>query len=97
MSLTAETESAYESYAAARPNAVLQAVFLSKNTEFQRWIEKLRQGCWGPVTETMAANFIREYCQITSRSELNTNADAHKRFEQLLNKFKTDSESKNAA
>jgi hypothetical protein len=85
----AEREAAYESYATLRPNLILQSVLLCKNEKFHRWIEKRLQGCWGEMNEGMAINFVREYCRITSRSELNTNARAGELFEKLLNEFKT--------
>jgi hypothetical protein len=93
----AEREAAYESYATMRPNVVLQAVFLCKEESFHRWIEKRLQGCWGNYDETMAVNYLREYCHITSRSELNTNARAAELFEQLLKEFKTNCENQHVA
>jgi hypothetical protein len=68
---------------------VLQAVGLCRNASFHRWIEKRLQGNWGPVDEAFAANFIREYCHIKSRSELATNVKACALFRLLMREFQT--------
>lgn len=76
---------------------VLQAVGLCRNESFHRWIEKRLQGCWGPVDEAFAANFVREYCRIKSRSELATNVKASALFRNLLKEFQAREEMPNVA
>ncbi len=71
-------------------NHTLESVFICRNEDFQKWIQKRLQGCWGEIDEPMAANFIREYCRIKSRGELNTNIEARERFEKLLKEFQRD-------
>jgi hypothetical protein len=71
-------------------NYTLESVFICRNEDFHRWIERRLQGCWGKYDEAMAANFIRDYCRIASRSELNTNAEARGKFEGLLKEFQRD-------
>jgi len=90
MSLAVETESAYQSYAAMRPDIVLQAVLLCKDESFHRWIDARLQGCWGRYDEAMAVNYLREYCGIKSRSELKENEEAQQKFEALVKEFQRD-------
>ena len=71
-------------------NHITESVFICRNEDFHRWIERRLQGCWGKIDEAMAANFIREYCRVTSRSELKTNIEAQKRFDSLINEFRHD-------
>lgn len=68
-------------------NHTLESVFICRNEDFQQWVQKRLQGCWGKIDEPMAANFIREFCHIGSRSELKTNEQARIRFETILDEF----------
>jgi hypothetical protein len=71
-------------------NHTLESIFICRNEDFHRWIEKRLQGCWGKYNEEMAANYVRECCGIASRSELKTSDAARAKFEALLKEFRRD-------
>jgi len=71
-------------------NLTRESVFICRNEDFHRWIEKRLQGCWGKYDEEMAANYVRQCCGIKSRSELSTNEEAQRKFVALVKEFQRD-------
>jgi hypothetical protein len=66
-------------------NRVKQAGMLCRTTEFQKWVA----GVEGEeeFSEKLAADFIYEYCEIDSRTELNGNKQAQNLFDALVLDF----------
>jgi hypothetical protein len=60
-------------------NRVQKAAILCKNTDFMDFI--------GAITEDMAARKLCQACGITSRSELNGNVEAQKKFDDLVKDY----------
>lgn len=58
------------------------AGILPRIDSFREWVGTFTNG--QPVTVEIAAAFIREVCQVSSRAELATNPRAERRFHQLL-------------
>ena len=71
--------------------AVKLAAMLCKDENFQNWImnqDEIRYPT--ESTEDMAARWLREQLDITSRAELKTNAEARKAFEEIVDTFRGD-------
>jgi hypothetical protein len=66
-------------------NRVQKAGMLCKTREFQYWLTKVNQA--ERASENDAINAIYKICHITSRTELNGNADAQKLFDELVNAY----------
>jgi len=65
--------------------AVTRAALLAKDERFKAWVAQ-RNG-WGSCAESNAAEEIRVYCKISSRSEIGANKGAYQRFSQLETEF----------
>lgn len=65
--------------------AVTSAVMLCRDSQFINWLHTER--CIGEPTEQQAAIYLKTYCDIQSRSELKTNADARAKFDGLRREF----------
>lgn len=61
----------------------MDAALVCKNPEF--WEYARRDGY--PATEDGAAQLVRAYCGVGSRSDLNTNPEAARRFAMLMSHF----------
>lgn len=70
----------------AGERAVTTAGMLSRNQKFQTWASYKVGATSGP-SEIVAADYIRSYCGIDSRSELATNHAARGLFERLEAEF----------
>ena len=58
-----------------------QAGIRCHDTQFQRWIAKKIKA--ESVSETEVAEFVRNYCMVSSRSDLDSNAEARNIWNQL--------------
>lgn len=67
---------------------VASAGMLCKNERFIKWL--FNKGKIDVEEEIKAEEFVRSYCGIKSRAELNTNYEARERFKKLRGLFKTD-------
>jgi hypothetical protein len=67
--------------------AIASAGMLCRNLRFQQWIH--REGLALDISEDGAIAALREYCGITSRTELKTNREARKVFLELAQQFQT--------
>jgi len=65
--------------------AVDIAGLLCRNNRFMAWLAD--RGYARDDTEASAIEAIREFCSIRSRSELATNEDARRKFNELKNEF----------
>jgi hypothetical protein len=65
---------------------VASAGMLCKNERFINWLHK--NGKIDVKDETKAEEFVRSYCGIKSRADLNTNYEARERFKKLRELFK---------
>ena len=59
------------------------AARLCREPAFRLYVGGKLHGMYLEATETAAAEYLREYCGITSRAELDHNPEAAERFEQL--------------
>lgn len=62
-------------------NIVQLAGMLPRNPDFRAWVEYISVPPQAPTIDE-AAEFIRVICQVGSRRELLTNAEAEQRFHQ---------------
>lgn len=67
-------------------NRVKQAGILCKSTEFQYWL-KNELGAINKSSEVDAVQYLYEHCGISSRTELNGNEAAIKKYEELIDEY----------
>jgi len=65
--------------------AVQSAAMLCRNPKFQRWM--CDNGFAFGTSELDCSDGLRDHCKVESRSELKTNREARKLFEDLRNAF----------
>jgi hypothetical protein len=68
-------------------NRVKKAGMLCRNREFQYWLKDT--GHTTGITEEDAVAFMYEYCGIASRSELNGNAEAKAKFDEMVGEYES--------
>lgn len=66
-------------------NRVMQAGMLCRTREFQYWLKENK--LLERISEDEAINALYKLCGITSRTELNGNADAQKKFDEMVNDY----------
>jgi len=66
-------------------NRVMQAGMLCRTREFQYWLKETK--LLERISEDEAINALYKLCVINSRTELNGNADAQKKFEEMVNDY----------
>lgn len=66
-----------------RLNLVQMAGMLARDDQFQAMVSEFVEG---PMDAMLAARFIRVVCEVESRRELATNAEAAQRFHDLIRK-----------
>jgi hypothetical protein len=66
-------------------NRVMQAGMLCRTREFQYWLKETK--LLERISEDEAINALYKLCGITSRTELNGNADAQKKFDEMVNDY----------
>ncbi len=64
-----------------------QAGLLCKQADFQRFAASRLHLPQASCQESVAAEYLRHQCRITSRRDLNTSAEARERFERLRTDF----------
>ena len=69
-------------------NRVKQAGILCKNSEFQYWLNKVL-GATTKQSEAEAIQHMYRHCGINSRTELNGNESAIKKYEELINEYES--------
>ena len=68
-------------------NRVKKSGMLCRNREFQYWLKET--GKAEGTTEEEAIEFIYQTCGITSRSELNGNAEAKAKFDEMVGEYES--------
>jgi hypothetical protein len=66
-------------------NRVMQAGMLCRTREFQFWLKETK--LLERISEDEAINALYKLCVINSRTELNGNADAQKKFDEMVNDY----------
>lgn len=66
-------------------NRVKQAGILCKHSDFQYWLMITKQA--GKNTETEAVKALYNRCGISSRTELNGNEEAIKKYEEMIDEY----------
>jgi hypothetical protein len=66
-------------------NRVMQAGMLCRTREFQFWLKETK--LLERISEDEAINALYKLCGITSRTELNGNADAQQKFDEMVNDY----------
>jgi len=66
-------------------NRVMQAGMLCRTREFQYWLKETK--LLERISEDEAINALYKLCGITSRTELNGNADAQQKFDEMVNDY----------
>jgi hypothetical protein len=66
-------------------NRVMQAGMLCRTREFQYWLKENK--LLERISEDEAINALYKLCVITSRTELNGNADAQQKFDEMVNDY----------
>jgi hypothetical protein len=66
-------------------NRVMQAGMLCRTREFQYWLKENK--LLERISEDEAINALYKLCVINSRTELNGNADAQKKFDEMVNDY----------
>lgn len=66
-------------------NRVMQAGMLCRTREFQYWLKETK--LLERISEDEAINALYKLCVINSRTELNGNADAQKKFDEMVNDY----------
>jgi hypothetical protein len=73
------------------PNALMKsAAMVCKSNEFHRYVAEMRGEEFESPEERdeQAAAFVREYCGVSSRSELDTNDSAARKFKSLMASYR---------
>jgi hypothetical protein len=66
-------------------NRVMQAGMLCRTREFQYWLKETK--FLERISEDEAINALYKLCGINSRTELNGNADAKQKFDEMVNNY----------
>lgn len=66
-------------------NRVMQAGMLCRTREFQFWLKETK--LLERISEDEAINALYKLCGINSRTELNGNADAKQKFDEMVNNY----------
>jgi hypothetical protein len=66
-------------------NRVMQAGMLCRTREFQYWLKETK--LLERISEDEAINALYKLCVINSRTELNGNADAQQKFDEMVNDY----------
>jgi hypothetical protein len=66
-------------------NRVMQAGMLCRTREFQYWLKENK--LLERISEDEAINALYKSCGINSRTELNGNADAQQKFDEMVNDY----------
>lgn len=66
-------------------NRVMQAGMLCRTREFQYWLKENK--LLERISEDEAINALYKLCGINSRTELNGNADAKQKFDEMVNNY----------
>jgi len=66
-------------------NRVMQAGMLCRTREFQYWLKENK--LLERISEDEAINALYKLCVINSRTELNGNADAQQKFDEMVNDY----------
>jgi hypothetical protein len=66
-------------------NRVMQAGMLCRTREFQFWLKETK--FLERISEDEAINALYKLCGINSRTELNGNADAKQKFDEMVNNY----------
>ena len=61
-------------------------VYRCKEPEFREWLTERGDFALADMNEAIAAAVVRDWCGVSSRSEIDGNADAEARFESLIRK-----------
>lgn len=69
-------------------NRVKQAGILCKTGEFQYWLKSVL-GVISKSSEMEAVQYLYQHCGINSRTELNGNETAIKKYEELVNEYES--------